>query len=252
MIGLTMGSIVPKRHEAVTSRDIALGRGDAYLFALNQAIADFGNLLYLRPFGEMNGHWNHYCAYKANGQPKDARHSTSWFRKAFARLYLIAHGGTAVEINPKLGALGLPPIDRDLPVNPYPTLRIVWNPQGYGSPDLPGNSAQAYYPGDGYVDLVGDDLYDIRGNAEWDAAEALYRAHPRKPFSFPEWGLWGIDDRDFIQRMHDFLVDHERVEMASYFDSRPGSVFDLETKPRSRRAYRRLIVEDLRTRGLAS
>ena len=81
-----------------------------------------------------------------------------------------------------------------------PSVEVVWNPQGYGSPDLPGNSAQAYYPGDAYVDVVGDDLYDIRGKAEWDAAEELYVAHPGKPFAFPEWGLWGLDDPAFVQR----------------------------------------------------
>jgi hypothetical protein len=61
---------------------------------------------------------------------------------------------------------------------------VVWNPQGYGSPDVPGNSAQVYYPADRYVDVVGDDLYDIGGKAEYAAADKLYRAHPSKPFSF--------------------------------------------------------------------
>ena len=84
----------------------------------------------------------------------------------------------------------------------------MWNPQGYGSPDLPGNSAQAYYPGDRYVDVVGNDLYFIRGKAEWAAAERLYKAHPSKPYAFAEWGLWGIDDPSFIQRMAQFARTH--------------------------------------------
>ena len=48
----------------------------------------------------------------------------------------------------------------DLPSNPFPLTRVIWNPQGYGAPDIPGNRAQAYYPGDAYVDVVGNDLYD--------------------------------------------------------------------------------------------
>ena len=142
----------------------------------------------------------------------------------------------------RLRRLGLPGISRDLPALPYPQLSVVWNPQGYGSPDLPGNGAQAYYPGDAYVDVVGDDLYDIRGKAEWDAAEDLYRAHPGKPFSFPEWGLWGIDDPAFIDRMATFVRTHTRVSMIAYFNAKQGSIFDLASKPRSLAVYRREIV----------
>ena len=54
----------------------------------------------------------------------------------------------------------------------------MWNPQGYGSPNLNGNSAAAYYPGDAYVDVVANDLYNIRRSATWDANDQLYAAHP--------------------------------------------------------------------------
>ncbi len=119
---------------------------------------------------------------------------------------------------------------------------MIWNPQGYGAPDIPANSAQAYYPGDPYVDVVGNDLYDQRGKAEWDANEALYNAHPNKPYSFPEWGLWGIDDPAFIRTMGTFVRTHSRTEMLAYFESKPGSIFDLATKPKSRAAYREVIT----------
>jgi len=140
--------------------------------------------------------------------------------------------------------LGLPAVraSRDLVENPYPTLKIVWNPQGYGAPDIPGNSAQEYYPGDRYVDVVGDDLYLIRGKAEWAAAERLYAAHPRKPFAFPEWGLWGLDNPSFVARIAKFVRTHKRVELISYYNGRPGSSFDIASKPASRQAYRQLIV----------
>jgi Glycosyl hydrolase family 26 len=119
----------------------------------------------------------------------------------------------------------------------------VWNPQGFGAPDLPGNSAQAYYPGDAYVDVVGDDLYDIRGHgATWAAAEKLYNAHPSKAFAFPEWGLWGFDDPQLVRDMAKFVRTHRRVEFVAYFTGRPGSVWDLAAKPASRAAYRSLIT----------
>jgi hypothetical protein len=145
MLGLGTGTKWPGRREAITPRAIAMGQGDAYLLAINRTISEWGKPIYLRPFGEMNGHWNFYCAYTRSGRLKGPSHSTAIFRKAFARVYLIAHGGTAEEINTKLRRLGLPGINADLPENPYPRLRVIWNPQGYGSPDVPGNSAQAYY-----------------------------------------------------------------------------------------------------------
>lgn len=242
MVGLGTSSW-PSKRETITPRDIALGRGDAYLYALNHAIAQWARPIYLRPFGEMNGHWNVYCAYTAGGQAKGGSHSTAWFRKAFARVYLLAHGGTAAEVNLRLRRLGVPQVRTDLEPNPYPTLRVIWNPQGAGSPDVPGNRPQAYYPGDGYVDVVGNDLYDIGGRPQWAANERLYRAHPSKPYAFPEWGLWGIDDPSFIRAMASFVRGHRRVELLSWFNGQAsGGTFDIGTKPRSRAAYRALIT----------
>jgi hypothetical protein len=90
--------------------------------------------------------------------------------------------------------------------------------------------------------MVGDDLYDIRGKAEWPAADALYKAHPSKPYSFPEWGLWGIDDPVFIEQMAQFVRTHHRTRLIAYFNAKPGSIFDLASKPRSLAAYKREIV----------
>lgn len=242
MLGVGTGAKWPSKREAITPAAIARGKGDAYLLALNAAIAGFGQTIYIRPMGEMNGYWNLYCAFTKAGKAKP-QHSTADFRKAFARIYLILHGGDVAAVNAALGRLGLPPVAAgELAENPYPLLRVVWNPQGYGAPDIPQNSAQAYYPGDAYVDVVGNDLYDIRGKAEWDANERLYKAHPGKPYAFPEWGLWGIDDPAFVEQMATFVKTHRRVELLAYFESAPGSVFDLASKPKSLEAYRRLIA----------
>jgi hypothetical protein len=226
-------------HESATPRGLAMGGNDEFLFQLNAQIdAWTGDTFYVRPFPEMNGHWESTCAFNANGTPRDAAHSTSWNRKAFARIAVVLRGGTQAQVNAKLAKLGLPGVDRDLPVT-TPKLRIVWNPQGFGSPDVPGNSAQAYYPGNAYVDVIGDDLYDIRGHgATWAAADSLYKAHPSKLFAFPEWGLWGFDDPAFVHDMVNWLGTHKRVEFAAYYSGKPGSVWDLATKPASRAAYR--------------
>ena len=236
MIGLnTAGNGTGER---ITPAQIAQGRGDAFLLALNGALAAWGKPVFVRPLAEMNGHWNAYSAYNADGSSRGPAHSTAMFRRAFARIYLIVHGGT--DVDRRLASLGLPPVARQ--PEPAPNVQVIWNPQGYGSPDLPGNSAQAYYPGDAYVDVVGDDLYDIGGRAAWSAAAALYAAHPRKPFAIGEWGLWGVDDARFVARMAAFLRSHPRVVIANYYSGKPGSVFDLESKPRSLAAYRSLIT----------
>jgi hypothetical protein len=228
--------------EVITPRGIAMGRGDAYLMDLNRELALWGGPAYVRPLAEMNHHNNVYCAYNRDGTRRNAAHSTYWFRKAFRRMYLILHGGSKDVINAKLSAQGLPGIAADLPSIPYPTLRVVWNPQGFGSPNVAGNSAHAYFPGNAYVDVVGNDLYFIRGKAMWAAAQALYDAYPTKPYAFPEWGLWGIDDPGFIRRMASFVRTHPRVEMIAYYMSREGSIFDLGNKPLARAAYRAYIT----------
>jgi hypothetical protein len=226
-----------------TPRGLATGQNDGFLIRLNGVINDFaGDRFYVRPFPEMNAYWESTCAYNKNGTARGGPYTAAWNRKALARIAVILRGGVQADVNRKLAKLGLPGIAQDLAVT-TPKLRLVWNPQGFGAPDLPGNSAQAYYPGDAYVDVIGDDLYDIRGHgATWAAADALYRAHPSKAFAFPEWGVWGFDDPQFIRDMAKFARAHKRLEFLAYYSGRPGSVFDLASKPLSRAAYRSLIT----------
>ena len=238
MLGLGTSDWRSKR-EVVTPLEIAQGKGDGFLVALNGAIAAFGSLVYLRPLPEMNNHHRPFSAFEPNGRPRGATHATSAFRKAFARIAVIVRGGPAAAMNARLRALGLPPVGGDLPVA---QARVVWNPQGFGSPDIRRNAAKAYYPGDAYVDVVANDLYDQGFNAAWAANERLYAAHPGKPYAIGEWGLWGIDDPAFVERMAAFVRSHPRVEFVAYFSGPSGSPWDLTSKPRSRAAYRRVIT----------
>jgi hypothetical protein len=186
----------------------------------------------------MNGHWNPYCAFNANGTRRGDAYSVKNYRLAFRRIYLIVHGGPLAEINARLNELGLPRLrtDNDLPVNDL--ARVVWNPQGFGNPNIPQNSANSYYPGNRYVDVVANDLYDINYRAAWEANAALFKSHPEKPYGIGEFGLWGIDDPAFIRKMASFVRNHNRVELAVYYEADRGSIFDLGNKPRSRAAYR--------------
>ena len=233
--------------EAITPAGIASGQGDAYLIALNEAIAVWGKGIYIRPMAEMNSASSVYSGYLANGSPRDAAHSPASYRKAFARIYVILHGGSATAVDAKLQQLGLAPLKGgDLPVNPFPRLRIVWSPLASDNPRVPGNAAAQYYPGAAYVDVDGGDIYDERltDTAPWQGLEHLYslsRSH-HKPFSVPEWGLFQIDDPAFVQHMCTFLKTHGATEMAAFYESRAASIFDLEPKPKSRAVYRACIT----------
>lgn len=230
-IGIPNGS-------GLTPAAIAQGEGDAFLVALNRAVVTWERPIYVRPLAEMNGAWESYSAFNRDGTSRGPAYSTAMFRQAFARIYLIVHGD--LDANAKLARMGLPPVQGTL--SPAGNVQVIWNPQGFGAPKHAYNSPAAYFPGNAFVDVVGDDLYDIGHRAAWAAARALYRAHPTKPFAFPEWGLWGIDDPAFVKKMGSFLRHHRRTVLASYFNTVHGSIWDMSSKPLSRAAYRRYLA----------
>ncbi len=240
---LHLGTGGRDRSETITPEGIASGEGDGYLIALSQAIAAWGKGIYVRPMAEMNNSATFYSGFQANGSPKDAAHSPASFRKAFARIYLILHGGPAAAINAKLTQLGLPALrGGDLPANPFPGLRVLWSPLASDNPRVPGNAAENYYPGAAYVDVEGGDIYDERltDTAPWAGLERLFDAARSrgKPFSVPEWGLIGVDDPAFVRHMCSFAKTHPATEVLAYYNANPGSPFDLDPKPGSRDAYR--------------
>jgi hypothetical protein len=98
--------------------------------------------------------------------------------------------------------------------------------------------AEAAYPGDGYVDYVGLDVYDVglpdqSPEQRWDTLmtepfglqwHAQFAAAHGKPMTFPEWGLWldgsdadGGDDPYFVEQMWRWISLHD-VEYQMYFD----------------------------------
>jgi hypothetical protein len=240
---LHLGTDGRNRKEAITPAGIASGRGDGYLLALNHAIAEWNKAVYIRPMAEMNNAGTLYSGYRPNGQPKGAQYAPQTYAKAFARIYVILHGGSLDAVNRRLAALGLPPVrGGELLPNPFPRLRVVWSPLASDAPRVPGNAAASYYPGAAYVDVEGGDIYDERltDTAPWAGLQALSnaaRAHG-KPFAVPEWGLSGVDDAAFVRHMCSFATAHPATELLAFYDSRAGSSFDLQPKPLSREAYR--------------
>jgi hypothetical protein len=172
--------------DAITPEGIARGAGDGFLLAMSASARGLGRPVYICPMGEMNGRSNAYSAYNANGSQRDSAHSTAAFRKAFSRISLIMHGGPTVSAG--LRQLGLPPLATAVPA--ILSSRSSGTRRATGARMSRVTARRRTTRATGNVDVVGDDLYDIGRRAEWPAAEALYKAHPRKPFAFPEWSLW--------------------------------------------------------------
>jgi hypothetical protein len=245
MIHLGTAAKPPSTKEAISPAQLAAGRGDGYLIALNAAIATWAKGIYVRPMAEMNNTGNLYAAFGKDGSLKPG-HTPADYRRAFARIYLILHGGSAAPITAKLKRLGLPGIAHDLPVNPFPRLRVVWSPLAGGTPKIPANAPDAYYPGRSYVDVEGGDIFDevLTDTAPWRELEAMYAAavKRKKPFSVPEWGLFSIDDPTFMQHMCTFLASRYATEESGFTEGKAGSVFDIALKPKSLAVYRRCIT----------
>jgi hypothetical protein len=229
------------RGRALTPSAIALGKGDAHLIALALAIAESGKQALVRPLAEMNNSKNPYCAFTPSGSRRGAAYSTRWYKRAFQRIYILMHGGTADAMSARLRRLGLPGVRTDVPTMPYPRMTVIWNPLAVGVPDIPGNHFRAYYPGSKYVDAYGNNYYDTSGVFAFHRTEGLYRAYPRKPFMFPEWGMT-VDDPAYVKAFATFLRRRPRVRFVSFFNGPAGGAYDIGTKPRSRAAYRRFIV----------
>ena len=211
--------------DRLTPAQIAAGAGDAYLAALNRAIAGWGHGIYVRPLAEMNNPGNPWSRDPAA------------YRRAFARIDAILHGGASAA---RLRALGLPPYRGPaLDSNPFPRLRVVWCALSNR------NAIAPYWPGGAYADVVGADIYAEGGGPPFAAlgsVAAFAQAHD-KPFAIPEWGLLSVDDASFVRALCGFVHTHA-VEAVLFYRSRSGSRVDLGDKPAARAAARACLAPD--------
>jgi hypothetical protein len=152
------------------------------------------------------------------------------------------HGGTRDAINAKLANFGMPALrsSTDLPENPL--IKVFWNPQGFGSPDLRKNARTPITPATTTsTSWATISTTSTSGHSGTRTSRSSNRI-PASPYAIGEWGLWGIDDPAFVRRMANFVSTHPRVEAIVFFKSERGSIFDLATKPKSLAAYKRYIV----------
>ena len=257
---LSLSTAPGGKPELISPRRIARGFGDDYILELNRLIANSGQVVYIRLFPEMNGHWNPYCAFNSDGSSRGPSHSTGAFRKAWRRIVLIVRGGERSAINRRLDRQGMPRIyradsnhdpvyeRRHVPaVLPRPKVAFMWNPQTIGSPDKGGNEPGDYWPGGRYVDWIGADIYSkFATPGVWSAFRHFYRHwhNPRRhhwPFVVGEYAPWDNDySGAFTRRLFDFALHHRRVRALIYYRSvSANNEFDINHWPRARAVIRR-------------
>ena len=248
--------------EVISPRRIARGYGDDYILELNRLIAQSNQVVYIRLFGEMNGYWNPYSAFNADGSSRGQSHSTSAFRKAWRRIVLIVRGGNRKTINRKLRKQDMPRIYRadsnHDPVYrqhgapaalPKPNVAFMWVPQTIGSPDIAGNAPGDYWPGGRFVDWIGADIYSkFATPGIWSALKHFY-SHGRNPhrhhwpFVVAEYSPWDNDNRGaFTRRLFRWALHHRRVRTLVYYRSTsPDNAFDINRWPRARAVIRGML-----------
>jgi hypothetical protein len=270
---LSLSTAPGGQSEMISSRQIARGRGDDYIVRLNQTIAESKQVVYIRLFPEMNGYWNPYCAFNADGTKKDRSHSLNSFRRAWQRIVLIIRGGKRRAINRELRQRHMPRILRASsnhdpiyqPAGVYrhlerPKVAFMWSPQTIGSPNVAGNQPGYYWPGKRFVDWVGADIYSAYASpGVWSAFKRFYRKWRHKPFVVGEYSPWDNDYRGrFTRKLFKFALRHRRTRMLIYYRSvNPGTPFDIDNFPGAKRVLRHMLnkhrfapyAPELRLRG---
>src|SRR4051794_8606902 len=92
----------------ITPRQIARGRGDAYLVRLGRLIASSGQGVYVRLMAGVDNFNTPYCAVSERGRRRGPNPSTAAYRQAWRGAPLILRGGSFTRIDPRLRRLGMP------------------------------------------------------------------------------------------------------------------------------------------------
>jgi len=226
--------------------DTSKGRPTDEIILLNAKLsADYAEPVFLRVDHEMNAHWFPWSAYNEDGSQRSF--SAKDFQDMWRRMVVIFRGGKVADVNQRLADLGLPPLDPDVSLSDSMDIPSASDPEGYlepaenvafvfnpvdapGIPDTEGNRWLDYWPGDSYVDWVGQSNYNTTWNAtmeqkfEW--LEAFYQEFSirrGKPYMMGEWGLepkknGGFGDNPaYIKDMLWWTQKHPKVKALVFF-----------------------------------
>jgi hypothetical protein len=246
--------------EVITPRGIAKGFGDHYLLRLNESIASAEQTVYLRLMAEMNGHWNPYSSYNADGTRRGDGRGTIWYKRAWRRVATVVRGGPRTAINRHLRRNKMPRIHRvrrptgptyaELGVPrelPRPRVAMMWVPQTISSPNVRGNQPHNYWPGRRYVDWVGADIYS-RWATEgvWAALDRFFKGKRwrRMPFVIAEYSPYDNGhDGGFVRRLFSWAEARpKRSKMLIYYRSvNADNPHNLQYYPGAKLALRRIL-----------
>jgi hypothetical protein len=238
--------------DEISPERIAKGRADHYLLRINQVLGHLRRPTYIRLFPEMNGHWNPYCVYNANGTTRGSDHTHSDFKRSWRRFVIIVRGGHRSRINKALRRNGLPRIyraksnhdpvyeHREVPrVLDHPKVAFMWVPQTFGGPNIPGNQPADYWPGKHFVDWVGADIFS-KFQTAFDDLVAFQRRYSNYPFVVGEYSPWDGDPGGaFTDRLLNWAEGHKRVRAMIYYRSTTaGNIYDINHYAGARRVLR--------------
>lgn len=187
-------------NEGLTVRDIAHGRADSYIRSYAKSVREYGKPILMTLFnGEFNGSWWWAVSPLANRLL-----TTDDFVRAWRRV---------VDIYRAVGARN---VSWAWVVNGYPADPSL-------QPGIDPNIG-AYYPGDGYVDWVGVDVYDV-GTPSWMDGPYAFAVSHGKPVFIGEFGIrheWsGLTPpqwRMWLSAIFDYFESHPAIKAISYFN----------------------------------
>ena len=202
----------------MTSNQVTNGSQDSYLWAQAQAVKNYGGPVFIRLDWEMN----------ADFYP-------DWNLPGVTPAMYIAAWQHVYGIFQKEGATNA---------------AFVWCPNLWNGPG--GLSADAWYPGDAYVDWLGIDAYPqsavqsfiLTGPGGLDDTVAFATQH-KKPLMVAEWApaLPQPDTAAAMNLILDFAADHPKtVKALVYFDfNTNGKDYTLKDHPVGAAAFRKQV-----------
>jgi hypothetical protein len=236
----------------ISPEAISKGRADHYLLRIREVLANLHHPTYIRLMPEMNGHWNPYSVYNANGTTRGSNYTHTDFKRAWRRFVTIVRGGRRARINAVLRRNGMPRVyrarsnhdhvyeQRDVPkFLERPKVAFMWVPQTFGGPNIPGNQPADYWPGKRFVDWVGADIFS-KFQTAFDDLVAFQRRYDNFPFVVGEYSPWdGDPGGTFTKRLLSWAERHKRVRAMIYYRSTTaGSIYDINHYDAARKALR--------------
>jgi hypothetical protein len=240
---------------------VAQGDIDAYLVKSAAQVRAHPYPVFIRPYWEFTGQWFPWSTYDRSGAQRPGN-SPEKYRQAWQRIRIIFDGGSRADVNRRLAAVGLPPLTTGDAQLPRAEAAWVWSVSkgGVKPKDKPHTTAD-YYPGDEYVDWVGQGAHQRNDTpfSHWAAGvsspdplatmNAVYDfavAHG-KPVLITEWAIAtrpyaNGDDAKYVEDLLSWIEARPKVKGQVYFDRRlAGYTHQIAEFPKALAVFSRYV-----------